>query len=272
MARFVVVPQWQGSPSTRAMALIDGADAIAGDLPRASSVRVEVPYEAGESLDTAVLRASTIRRVSGHVRETLDGLRHERIVVVGGDCGVAVPAIGHVAGDDLAVVWFDAHGDLHSPDTSPSGAFAGMALRAVLGGAPDGLGLAPGMITPDRVVLAGARELDPAEDEYVRGAGAHHLPADEIAQRLADALAATGARRVYVHIDLDVLDPAHMSGVADAQPFGLEPSALVDAIVTIRRLLPLAGASISGFAPRSPDAAVDDMGAILRIIGALAKD
>lgn len=272
MARFVVVPQWQGSPSTRAMALIDGAEAIAGDLPRSASVRVEVPYEAGESLNTSVLRASTLRRVSEHVRETLDGLRDERTVVIGGDCGVAVPAIGHVAGDDLAVVWFDAHGDLHSPDTSPSGAFAGMALRAVLGGAPDGLGLTPGRISPERVVLAGARDLDPAESDYMRTAGTHHLPATDIAERLAEAITATGARRVYVHIDLDVLDPAHMSGVADAQPFGIEPSALVSAIATIRELLPLAGASITGFAPRSPASAVDDMGAILRLVGALAKD
>ncbi len=46
MTRFLVVPQWQGSPAARAMHLIDGAEAIAGDLPRGATVRVDVPVEA----------------------------------------------------------------------------------------------------------------------------------------------------------------------------------------------------------------------------------
>src|SRR5699024_5899600 len=116
MARFIVVPQWQGSRSTRAMALIDGADAIEGDLPSSSCHRGEVPYEAGESLETGVHRASTLRRIAAHLSEELEGIAAaDHLVVVGGDGGVAVPAIGHVAGDDLAVVWFDAHAPLASP-------------------------------------------------------------------------------------------------------------------------------------------------------------
>ena len=47
MTRFLVVPQWQGSPSARAMQLIDGANAIAGDLPRSATTVLDVPMEAG---------------------------------------------------------------------------------------------------------------------------------------------------------------------------------------------------------------------------------
>ena len=54
MTRFLIVPQWQGSPVARAMHLVDGAEAIAGDLPRARTVRVEVPTSAGEALDTGI--------------------------------------------------------------------------------------------------------------------------------------------------------------------------------------------------------------------------
>ncbi|MCR2828112.1 arginase family protein, partial [Microbacterium sp. zg.Y909] len=60
MTRFIVVPQWQGSPSARAMLLVDGAEAIEGDLPRAACTRVDVPLEAGESLDTGVHRLSAL--------------------------------------------------------------------------------------------------------------------------------------------------------------------------------------------------------------------
>lgn len=273
MARFLVVPQWQGSPSSRAMAFIDGAEIIAGDLPRAACTTIEVPLEAGDAIGTGVARASALHRVRDAVAADLQANESDgHVVVVGGDCGVAVPAVAHVAGDDLAVVWFDAHGDLHEPDTSPSAAFAGMALRAVLGGGHPSLSLGERAIAPERVVLAGARALEDEEADYLDGSGIAHLSAATFeAGELVEAVAATGAARVYVHVDLDVLDPAHVTGVTDAQPFGLAPSDLVAAIAALRTVLPLAGASVTGFAPATPAAAVDDMGTILRIIGALAR-
>jgi arginase len=75
---------------------------------------------------------------------------------------------------------------------------------------------------------------------------------------------------VWVHIDVDVLDPSDFAGVSSSVPFGLSPAALSTAIRTLRTEIPLAGATISGFAPRSPADAVDDLGALLRLVGALA--
>jgi arginase len=274
MARFVVVPQWQGSPSSRAMAHIDGTEAIAGDLPRSACTFVEVPLEAGEPLGTGVLRASALLRTRDALTEALDDVPAPAIVV-GGDCSVSVAAIAHAAthGDGpLAVVWFDAHADLHTPGTSPSGAFSGMALRAVLGEGADGLALTDGAVPADRVVLAGVRMLDPEEDELLAASDLTSLTPSDLAepQRLADAVAATGASRAYIHVDLDVLDPAAIAGVSSPEPFGVTPAALVAAIGAVRARLPLAGATIAGFAPQTPAAAVEDMGAILRVIGALA--
>jgi len=271
MTRFIVVPQWQGSPSARAMLLVDGAEAIAGDLPRASSTRVDVPLEAGESLDTGVHRLSALARIQTLVAEALTPV-DEPFVVVGGDCAVAVPAVRHAAARHprLAVVWLDAHGDLNDPESSFSGAYAGMALRAVLG---DGeLAVTAGTVPAERVVLAGARELDAAEAAFLETSGITHVAAEAFADPdvLADAVAATGADAVYVHVDLDVLDPAAIAGVGSAVPFGIEVPQLVGALTQLRRRVPLVGASLAGFAPASPTAAVDDMGAILRVIGALA--
>jgi arginase len=269
MTRFVVVPQWQGSPAARAMLLVDGAEAIAGDLPRASCVRVEVPIEAGESLDTGIRRLTSLRRVQERLREALDAT-DDVALVVGGDCGVAPHAIAHAASrhPDLAVVWFDAHADSHSPASSPSGAFAGMALRAVWDDGP----LGDAVVPPERVVLAGARELDPAERDLLKSSPVTELsvPALEDPGAVADAVEATGASAVYVHVDLDVLDPAVLSGVSEALPFGLALDQLTGAIRELRSRIPLAGASITGFAPSTPAAAVDDLGTILRIVGALA--
>lgn len=267
MTRFLVVPQWQGSPAARAMLLVDGAEAIAGDLPRSACTRVEVPVEAGESLETGIRRFSALQRVRDSLTEAL-GLSEETPLVVGGDCGIAVPAIAHAAAQHpgLAVVWFDAHADLHTAETSPSGAFAGMALRAVVTPGP----LSDAAVPAERVVLAGAREFDDAEQDAVAATGIRHLPVGDLADPAALADAVGDAEAVYVHVDLDVLDPAVLAGVALPVPFGLQLEELTAAIRALRSRVPLVGASIAGFAPATPHAAVDDLGTILRVVGALA--
>lgn len=273
MTRFVVVPQWQGSASSRAMQLIDGAHAIAGDLPRASTTVLDVPLSAGESLGSGVQRLSALLSIRTLVHLEL-AVHEQPLLLVGGDCGVSVGAIAHVLAQDAdtAVVWLDAHPDLHSPDTSPSGAFGGMALRAVLGDGPEGLALTPGAVTPASVVLAGARSFDDAEAEYVEQQGISALTAADLSEpgALAAAVRATGARRVFVHIDLDVLDPSQISGVTTSQPFGASVADVVASIAALRAEMPLAGSAITGFSPSSPGAAIDDLGAVLRLIGALA--
>ena len=273
MARFIVVPQWQGSRSTRAMALIDGAEAIAGDLPSGATHRVEVPFEAGESLETGVLRASTLRRVARHLAEELDGVggAEERLVVIGGDGGVAVPAIGHAARAELAVAWFDAHAGLHVPDPATPIAYEQGALRSVLGEGPEGLALDRDAVRAGNVVLIGTRAYEDDEAEVIADRGMHLVSADASAETITDAVARTGASDVFVHIDLGVLDPSRITGVPDAQPFGMEPTTLIAAIGALRERFALVGASVVGFAPHSPAEAVEDLGTILRVIGALAK-
>ncbi|MGK3948060.1 arginase family protein [Microbacterium sp. K2] len=267
MVRFLVVPQWQGSPAARAMLLVDGASAIAGDLPRAATTVLDVPVEAGESLGTGVRRLSALLRTRELVHESMT----TDTVIIGGDCSVTVAALASLPGgtDDLAVVWCDAHADLHTPDTSPSGAFSGMALRAVLGEGEPQLAVTPG-IPRNRVVTVGMRNLEDSEVTALEGLTQLSVQDLDSPEALADAVEATGARRVWVHIDVDVLDPAEIAGVSSPAPFGLAPATLSAAIRALRSRVPLAGATIAGFAPRSPADAVDDLGALLRLVGAVA--
>ena len=274
-ASFVVVPQWQGSGSSRAMRLADGAEAIRGDLPASATRVVEVPVEAGESLGTGVLRYASLLAVRTRQEAALQAASAAAsgpLVTIGGDCGVEVASIGHAARahPGLAVLWLDAHADLNTPASSPSGAFHGMVLRAVLGEGVDGLELPAGTVTADRVVLAGVRALDDAESDLVDSRGIALVGADAVGpEAVVRALRATGATDVYVHVDLDVLDPGGMSGVGYPEPFGPDVQAVTETIKALRRSFGLAGAGITEFAPSSPAAAVDDMGTVLRIIGAL---
>ena len=269
---FVVVPQWQGSGSSRAMRLVDGTDAILEDLPSTATRVVPVPLEAGDEQGTGIARYGSILVVRERMRELIGDLT-DPVITIGGDCGVSLAAIEHAleqAEGDLAVVWFDAHPDLNTPTSSPSGVFGGMVLRTLAGDGPEGL--VPSTVLPrDRIVLAGTRSVDPGEQEFMAEAGISPVSVDKLEspKALLAAIKATGATSVYLHIDLDVLDPAEITGVSYPIPFGLTATGLIDLIKSVTSKYPLVGATIAQFAPPSPEEAVDDLPTILRIIGAL---
>lgn len=273
---FIVVPQWQGSVSARAMRLSDGAEAIRGDLPASATRTVEVPVEAGDSENTGVNRFSSLLLVREAQAAALRAA-DDWVLTIGGDCGVSLASVEHASKlhpGDLAVVWLDAHPDLHTPESSPSGAFTGMVLRAISGEGADRLTLGAAMAIPlDRVVLAGARDIDSAEAEIIRERVIPLLDVDspDFAISLIDAVKHTGARAVYLHIDLDVLDPSTLSGLANPVPFGITVEGLTAAITALRAQYAVAGATIAGFAPASPDDATDDLSDILRIISSLTR-
>lgn len=103
---------------------------------------------------------------------------------------------------DAAVVWFDAHGDLNTPQTTLSGYLGGMALAGPAGlwnsGFGNGLALA-------NVILVGARDLDPAEAALIEAGMLGHVPVCDDAPALLSA--ALGGRPAFVHVDCDVLEP-----------------------------------------------------------------
>ncbi|KQR52454.1 arginase [Leifsonia sp. Leaf336] len=274
-ASFLVVPQWQGSGSSRAMRLIDGADAIRGDLPTTVTHSVAVPAAAGEALGTGVLRYSSLTLVRELAEAELSVLEAP-VVTIGGDCASDLASVQNVVASHpagaVAVVWFDAHGDINSVSTSPSGAFHGMVVRALLGDGPDGLAATgPARLHHEQLILAGTRALDDGESDFVDRMGIRMIGPDDLAdpQTLVAAVEATGASAVYLHIDLDVLDPSAVDGIGYPEPFGITPEQLSDVIRALRSRFELAGAAITEFAPESPDAAGRDLPVILRVLGAL---
>ncbi|CAN5378609.1 arginase family protein [soil metagenome] len=260
---FVVVPQWQGSPSSRAMRQSEGAAAIREDLPAGRTREVAVPLEAGDDQGSGIARFSSLQLVRERMADLLGEVEGPAITI-GGDCAVSSAAVAHAArAGDTALVWFDAHPDLNSPETSPSGAFAGMVLHSIVDG---------GVVPADRVFLAGARSWDLGEETYAATMGIRAFSVDELADptELVDAVAATGATTVYLHVDLDVLDPAEFVGLLDPEPFGLSPAALVATIKALTARLPLSGATLAAYAPGSEEGKIDDAPTLLRIVGALA--
>ncbi|MGX1564347.1 arginase family protein [Streptomyces sp. NPDC055506] len=175
----------------------------------------------------------------------------ERPVIVGGDCGVDLAPIETALstfGDRLAVVWFDAHADLNSPESSPSGAFHGMVLRALIGDGPEGLRPARSL-SADRVVLAGARSLDPGEQALVESRGIGHVGVEQLTEPgpLLAAVRATGAEAVYLHIDLDVLDPRIFPAVGTPEPGGIGVEDLLAAVRALTEEFTFAGLALTEY-------------------------
>jgi len=254
------------------MRLSDGAEAIRGDLPTASTRVVDVPMEAGDELGSGLPRLGSLQLVRDRVREALENVDGWPLLI-GGDCGAELAAVERAAGDGtVAVVWFDAHPDLNTPESSTTGAFGGMVLRTLLGdGVPALVPSTP--IDPRLVVIAGSRSTDDSEEQYLLSSPIARLGAEQLAtpDALLAAVEATGATSVYLHIDLDVLDPAELAGLSDPVPFGVTAAALVQSIKAVKARFPLVGAGITGFSPATAEAAADDLPTILRIIGALTS-
>ncbi len=154
-------------------------------------------------------------------------------LVLGGDHSIAVGTLAglrRAAGSPGGVIWIDAHGDLNTPETSPSGNVHGMPLAAALGLGGDRFahpGLDLPAVDPRRVVLLGVRSLDPAERTVIKDLGIRAITMTEIdrigieraVQEAIDQVA--GASFVHVSIDLDALDPAIAPGVGTPVKGGL---------------------------------------------------
>jgi arginase len=210
---FLLYPEWQGSG--RAPAVQQGALTIARELlPESHFLIVDSPDEEQLTREHGVVGLSSL---APRFRETLGRIRTaapDAITTIGGTCGVEAAPVAYLNeryDGDLAVVWFDAHGDLNTPGSSPSGHFHGMVLRTMLGEGPEEyVREMERPLEPAQIFLAGTRDLDPSEREFIEGSGIFVTPPDDFAvpQRLVDEIRLRGFRQVYLHLDLDALDPA----------------------------------------------------------------
>jgi arginase family enzyme len=165
----------------------------------------------------------------------------DRPVVLGGCCCAHTGAVEGLAArhERLAVVWLDAHGDLNTPETSPSGNAWGMPLRMLLDG---------GTVDPGDTALVGARSLDPPEEEFI-AASRLRVGADAVEEAIE------GAEAVYVAFDCDVLEPGQGVTPHMPEPGGLTLEEATAILERTRISAPVAGVGFTGLtaAPQNAD-------------------
>lgn len=135
----------------------------------------------------------------GQLEDALNAAR--RPVLVTADCSIAVSTLPVLVRErpEAWVVWLDAHPDFNTPDSSPSGYLGGMCLAGACGLWETGFGAG---VDPTRVVQCGIRSTDGGEQVLLETSGVVHV------ERPSELAAAVEGREVFVHLDLDVLDPS----------------------------------------------------------------
>lgn len=171
--------------------------------------------------------SETCKRLSGMVGEALD--KGFLPLVLGGDHSIAVGTVAGVAGHfrkeskGVGLIWLDAHGDMNTPETSPSGNVHGMPLASIVGFGPEELtgiaGTKP-MVEPRNAVLVGVRELDSKERRLIKESGVRVFTMRDIDERgmrevMAEALRLAGDETagIAVSLDMDFVDPSDAPGV-----------------------------------------------------------
>ena len=200
-----------------------------GGEAMADGARVPLPYP-----EVAVVERDSLDEQTAAIADALP----ERPIVLGGCCCAHVGGATGIARrvDRLAVVWIDAHGDLNTPETSPSGNLWGMPFRMLLDA---------GVVAARDAALVGARNLDLPEAEFVERSGI-----DDSLDRALD-----GVDAVYVALDLDVLDPSEVD-VLISEPDGPSPDEIEALLRKIGARAPVAGIGVTGFLPTDRNAAL----------------
>jgi arginase family enzyme len=194
----------------------DGGEAMA------EAAFLELPYP-----EVAVVEADTLEEQNLALAADLP----VRPLILGGDCCSHIGAVEGLAArqERLAVIWLDAHGDLNTPASSPSGNTWGMPLRMILDS---------GAVDPADVALVGARALDPPEEEYIARSGLH--TGDDAVERALDGVAS-----VYVALDADVLEPSELA-VFMPEPDGLTVDRVEEILRDVEERASVLGAGFTG--------------------------
>jgi arginase len=180
--------------------------------------RLAVP-EPHETIAPSLPDGSALQRMGVLFRHLADFVeRTEHPVVYAGDCMASIGVLAGLERKGLfpSIYWFDAHGDFNTPETSPSGFLGGMPLAMITGRGDqsilEAVGLTP--VPDDKVVLSGARDLDPGEAEAIARSGLVRLSVHDVAHVVPPG------GPLFVHLDVDVVDPEEMPAVGYPAPGG----------------------------------------------------
>ena len=242
-------PQWQGGCTQK---LFNGAEHLRENYFSKIDFK-DVPLSTGEQLpiEDDIIGCRILLNQLITAKNILTETKPSSIFTLGGDCAVEIAPVSYLNQlyqGNLAVIWLDAHGDLNTPASSSSKHFHGMPLRLLLGdGHPRFLEECFSTLKPEQVVMAGIRDLDLPEQEFITTQNIQCLGVPELTDggaNLVQYLHAKKVQNIYVHLDLDVLDPDSLPCALFKTPNGLEMTALLETLENLKTEFNMVGMSL----------------------------
>ena len=235
MIRTILNAQWQGGgdPVTYHGAAELAALYLSGQ--RYDTLPISTDRREAERKENGIAAFQLLQKQMRAAQLFLRQTAPEKLLSIGGGCDADVPVIAYLNGKyqgDLAVLWLDAHGDLNTPEESSTALFYGMPLRSLMDETCFGLLENPRPLTCAQIVHAGGRDFDASELAFIQSAPLRALSVTDIRENpdaAARAVAQTKAGHVYIHLDLDVLDP----GVFPDTPLPVPGGLLADELLCI---------------------------------------
>lgn len=273
---YLFFPQWQGSGPTDEV--YHGARLVRDSLP-ATIPFVDVPVTPLHSiwLEHDIWGYPALMDQLKSACAILRDGNPATVFSVGGDCACELAPVSYLneryAGD-LAVIWFDAHADMNTPESSTSKKLHGMPLRTLLGeGDAQMIETAFTPLSPQQVFLLGAREFDPDEERYIRENHVRVFSPQLLAEQpgqVADVVANAGFNNIYIHLDVDVLDPSVFPYTAYPTPNGLTVPQLMVLLEALRSRFQVVGFSLLELVP-GENPSLDGIAPLLALFASLAE-
>jgi arginase len=218
------------------------------------------------------------RAISRHVKAASDSQAFPLLLT--GNCGNALGTVSGLGIGKTGIVWFDAHGEFNTPETTLSGFLDGMGLAMITGRCWQAMaGTVPGFTPmPDnQIILVGARDLDPQERGMLENSGIVWVSSAQVRdQGIRNALRPHLERlrqrveQVYVHLDLDALDPSEGQANQFPAPDGLTIAEVQQAIDAVKTQFRIAAAGLASYDPTcDTDQRVLD--AVLNLLSAVVQ-
>jgi len=251
----ILIPQWQGS----------GQDLS----PYKGGLEIKSHYLSGLDLAEVEIGTENLSEVKNNIAGYDELLKQllltktkiadsdpHTIFTIGGGCDSDIVSISYlncIAAGDMTLLYFDAHGDLNTPESSGSKNFYGMSLRTLLGDGDAGfLDSLFSTLSPHQVIMLGVRDLDKPEGEYIDRQCVSTLIVDDIEDNIESVVKMVkekGHEKIYIHIDLDVLDPSEFPFVPVPVPGGLKSDTFIRLLKRLREEFTVAGLGLLEYSP-----------------------
>ncbi len=243
----IYFPQWQGSGNGRSIE--SGAKTILNFLNDSEYRQIPLStIAAGKNgvQKHQINNYDAIVEQLTHLKKEIEITQPMQIQTIGGDCGLEIVPVSylHQKYPNLGIIWFDAHADINRPCDSSSCNFHGMPLRTLLGEGEENMNsLVSSTIQASQIHYIGLRDIDPAEQERIT-TGNIYASANTDTNNLIHVLKSKNISHVYLHFDVDCLDPTEYDQTYYKVPKGLKIEDAEACIVMLQNNFTVVGTSI----------------------------